>query len=77
MARMTRMARILGRPALSLDRGFIMICFGSLERDYSLSTGDMTLKKGLRLQHAKDVQLHNLLGSPRPVNELRITCDCL
>ena len=46
---------------------------GSLERDYSLSTGDMTLKKGLRSQHGKDVQLHNSLGSPRPVNELRTT----
>ena len=54
-----------------------MICFGSLERDYSLSAGDMTLKKGLRSQHGKDVQLHNSLGplgSPRPVNELRTTC---
>ena len=51
-----------------------MICFGSLERDYSLSTGDMTLKKGLRAQHSKDVQLHNSLGSARPVNELRTTC---
>jgi len=50
---------------------FIMICFGSLERDYSLSKGDMTLEKGLRSQHGKDVQLHNLLGSPRPVNKLR------
>ena len=50
-----------------------MICFGSLERDYSLSTGDMTLKKGLRSQHGKDVQLHDSLGSPRPVNELRGT----
>jgi len=48
-----------------------MIRFGSLERDYSLSKGDMTLEKGLRSQHSKDVQLHNLLGSPRPVNELR------
>ena len=51
-----------------------MICFGSLERDYSLSTGDMTLKKGLRSQRGKDVQLHNSLGSPRPVNGLRTTC---
>jgi len=48
-----------------------MIRFGSLERDYSLSKGDMTLKKGLRSQHGKDVQLHNLLGSPRPGNKLR------
>jgi len=45
--------------------------FGSLERDYSLSKGDMTLEKGLRSQHRKDVQLHNLLGSLRLVNELR------
>jgi len=50
---------------------FIMIRFGSLERDYLLSKGDMTLEKGLRLQHGKDVQLHNLLGSPRPENKLR------
>ena len=50
---------------------FIMIRFGSLERDYSLSKEDMTLEKGLRSQHGKDVQLHNLLGSPRPVNKLR------
>jgi len=48
-----------------------MIRFGSLQRDYSLSKGDMTLEKGLRSQHGKDVQLHNLLGSPRPVNKLR------
>jgi len=48
-----------------------MIRFGSLERDYSLSKEDMTLEKGLRSQLGKDVQLHNLLGSPRPVNELR------
>ena len=50
---------------------FIMIRFGFLERDYSLSKGDMTLEKGLRSQHGKDVQLHNLLGSPRPANKLR------
>ena len=43
-----------------------MIRFGSLERDYSLSKGDMTLEKGLRSQHGKDVQLHNSLRSPRP-----------
>ena len=48
-----------------------MIRFGSLERDYSLSKEDMTLEKGLRSQLGKDVQLRNLLGSPRPVNELR------
>jgi len=48
-----------------------MIRFGSLERDYSLSKEDMTLEKGLRSQHGKDVQLHNLLGSPRPANKLR------
>jgi len=50
---------------------FIMIRLGSLERDYSLSKGDMTLEKGLRSQHGKDVQLHNLPGSPRPANKLR------
>ena len=43
-----------------------MICFGSLERDYSLSKGDMALEKGLRSQHDKDVQLHNSLGSLPP-----------
>ena len=36
-----------------------MICFGSPERDYSLSKGDMTLEKGLRSQHSKDVQLQS------------------
>ena len=40
-----------------------MIRFGSLERDYSLSKGDVTLAKGLRGQLGKDVQLHNSLGS--------------
>jgi len=50
---------------------FITIRFGSLERDYSLSKGDMTLEKGLRSQHGKDVQLHNLLGSPRPAKKLQ------
>ena len=43
---------------------FIMIHFGSPERDYSLSKGDMTLEKGLRSQRGKDVQLHDSLGSP-------------
>jgi len=38
---------------------------------YSPSKGDETLEKGLRSQHGKDVQLHNSLGSPPPVNELR------
>jgi len=47
-----------------------MIHFGSLKRDYSLSKEDMTLEKGLRSQHGKDVQLHNSLRSPRPVNKL-------
>ena len=47
------------------------IHFGSLERDNSLSKGDMTLQKGIRSQYGKDVQLHNSLRSPRPVNELR------
>jgi len=44
--------------------------FCSLERDYSLSIRDMTLEKGLKSQHSKDVQLHNLLRSPQPVNKL-------
>ena len=43
---------------------FIMIRFGSPERDYSLSNGDMTLEKGLRSQRGKDVQLHDSLESP-------------
>ena len=38
---------------------------------YSLYKGDETLEKGLRSQHGKDVQLHNSLGSPQEVNELR------
>ena len=42
------------------------------ELTYSPSKGDETLEKGLRSQHGKVVQLHNSLGSPRPVNELRI-----
>jgi len=54
-----------------LAKEFVMIRFGSLERDYSLSKGDMSFEKGLRSQHGKDVQLHNLLGSPRPANKLR------
>ena len=37
---------------------FIMIRLGSLERDYSLAV--------------RQTWLHNSLGSPRPVNELRI-----
>ena len=37
-------------------------CFGSPQRDYSLSKGDMTLEKGLRSQHSKDVQLHFYLS---------------
>ena len=48
---------------------FIMIRFGSPERDYSLFKGGMTLKKGLRSQHRKDVQLHDSLGSPTSLNE--------
>jgi len=47
---------------------FIMIRFGSFERDYALSKEDMTLEKGLRSQHGRDVKLHN---SPRPVNKPR------
>ena len=50
---------------------FIVIRFGSVERDYPLSKGDKPLENGLRSRHGKYVQLHNLLGSPRPVNELR------
>jgi len=42
----------------------------ALERDYSLFKEDMTLEKGLRSQHGKDVQLHNLFRLPRPVNKL-------
>ena len=48
-----------------------MIRFGSLERYYSLFKGYISLEKGLRSQHSKYVQLHNSVGSPRPVNELR------
>ena len=42
-----------------------VIRFGSPERDYSLSKGDMTLEKGLGSQHSKDVQLHDSVGSPK------------
>ena len=49
---------------------FIMIRFGSLEKDYLLFKGDMTLEKDLRSQYGKDVQLHDSLGSPRSANEL-------
>ena len=45
-----------------------MIRFGSQERDYLLSKGDMTLEKGLRSQHSKDVELQP--DRPRAVNEL-------
>ena len=31
---------------------------------------DMTLEKGLRSQHGKDIQLHDSLGSPKRSNEL-------
>ena len=61
----------LSHRTVVFAKEFIMIRFGSLERDYSLSKGDMTLEKGLRSQHGKDVQLHNLPGSPRPANKLR------
>ena len=43
---------------------FIMIRFGSPKRDYSLSKAEMTLEKGLRSQHSKDVQLHDSRGLP-------------
>ena len=43
-----------------------MICFGSPERDDLLSKGDMTLEKGLRSQHSKDIQLHDSLNLDRP-----------
>ena len=61
--------------ALSLDccfleRKFIMIRFGSLKRDYSLSKRDLTPQKILRSEQGQDVQLYNSLGSPRPVNKL-------
>ena len=54
-----------------------MIRFDSLERDYSFSKEDMTLEKGLRSQHGKDVLLHNLLGSPRQVNKLSTISDSM
>jgi len=44
-----------GHRTVVFAKEFIMIRFGSLERDYSLSKGDMTLEKGLRSQHGKDV----------------------
>ena len=48
---------------------FIMIRFSSPKRDYSLSKGDMTLEKGFRSQHSKDVcMIHS--DRPRAVNEL-------
>ena len=48
-----------------------MIRFGSPERDYLLSNGDMTLEKGLRSQHSNDVQLQLIHSDrPRAVNEL-------
>ena len=42
---------------------FIIIRLGSLERDYTLSKGDITLGKVLRSQHGKDARLHDSLGS--------------
>ena len=42
-------------------------CFGEAtcrKRLFALQ-GDMTLEKGLRSQHGKDIQLHDSLGSPR------------
>ena len=48
---------------------FIMIRFVSLERDYSLSKGDMT-QKGLRSQHGKDVHLHDSSDRSPAENEL-------
>ena len=63
--------RLIGLTVV-LEKHFIMIRFGSPERDYSLSKGDMTLEKGSRSQHSKDVQLHDQVHSDRPraVNEL-------
>ena len=49
---------------------FIMIRFGSLERDYSLSKGDMTLEKALRLQHGKMFSCMIDSDHPRAVNQL-------
>ena len=48
----------------------IMIRFVSPERDYSLSKGGMTLEKGLRSQHSKDVQLHDVNELPIIYSEL-------
>ena len=47
----------------TLSYFYSMISFGYLERDYSLSKGDITLGKVLSSQHGKDVQLHSSLGS--------------
>ena len=55
------------RTDLFWRSNFTMIRLGSPERDYLLSKGDMTLEKGLRSQHSKDVQLHS--DRPRAVNE--------
>ena len=50
----------------------VMICFGSLERDYSLFNGDMTLEKGLRSQHGLAKMFSCMTHSDRlqAVNEL-------
>ena len=62
-----------------------MIRFGSPERDYSLSKGDMTLEKGLRSQHSRDVQLHDSLRLPTSIKRISynfslhviaISCNC-
>ena len=50
-----------------------MIRFGSPERDYLLSKGGMTLEKGLRSQHGKDVQLHDSLGWPTTATSSKLT----
>ena len=47
-----------------------MIRLGSLERDYLLFRGVITLDKGWRSQHSRyGCTIHS--KSPRPVNELR------
>ena len=56
--------RLIGLTVV-LQSNFIMIRFGSPERDYSISKGDMTLQKGLGSQHSKDIQLHDSLGLPK------------
>ena len=66
---------LIGLTVVLAKQLYHRIRFGSPERDYLLSKGDMTLEKGVRSQHSKDVQLHDSLGSPksskRPDNSLQ------